>query len=84
MKDGAASLNRIEILTANRVYSEGCVELSEVAGYRRSILNIDQCLRWGDIAEANGYWVRLWSIRTLESRALGLWWYYTTKDKPVY
>ena len=37
------------------VYSDGCVELGGVAGNRRSILNIDQCLRWRDIAEVNGY-----------------------------
>ena len=37
------------------VYSDGCVELGGVAGTRRFILNIDQCLRWRDIAEVNGY-----------------------------
>ena len=49
---------RIGTTQSNRdptVYSDGCVELGGVAGNRRFILNIDQCLRWRDIAEVNGY-----------------------------
>ena len=61
---GGQAINELEgrsgVTQSNRDPGiDGCVELGEVAGERRSILNIDQCLGWWDIAEVNGYWVRL-------------------------